>query len=535
MATNDLLLEMAKESLNAIGNVLGEKVSEGISLISSDKDELDNFKSSCKKPVGTLKDIPDEVYREVMNSYYDALKEKDSGKVFDEITASGKNWTEKISDVLDTLTRPTETKYVAIEGEDNYKISFPLSRVGVDSIATVTRGSKVSVLSWDNEFFGKTSLFKYFVSLWTIEKRLSDEVLGACFNVLKTNAPDLLKAAYNSLSSSSELKEILGTSKSSIKSEVKAKIKDALPQNSYLNGALTSYGNLSKLYDKLQKEIDSSKSTYKSISTAAEKFLKAQDNLIGSLNKNDVEIAVSTLPEVLDPIDPYLKYNNSMTEASILSGHENKLETDDYNKKVKKIYASDFTDAIEIIGNNKANKIYGGLGNDTILGGKGNDSLFGGAGTDSLFGEAGNDRLFGDADNDLLSGGKGRDILYGGAGEDLLFGEEDADKLFGEAGNDTLSGNKGSDSLWGGDGSDVFYYESGDGYDIIFDYAAGEDKIFLASGSIDKVMMSGSTATFRIGAGAINVRNAKNDEITFVFADNSEKKYLNGKILSDNE
>ena len=50
MATNDLLLQAAKASLTAIGEVLGEKVSEGISLVSSDEDQLDNFKSSCKNP-----------------------------------------------------------------------------------------------------------------------------------------------------------------------------------------------------------------------------------------------------------------------------------------------------------------------------------------------------------------------------------------------------------------------------------------------------------------------------------------------------
>ena len=74
MATNDLLFQMATESMNAIGNVIGEKVSEGISLVSPEKDELANFQDSCKKPVGTLDDIPDEVYREVMTAYYDKLE-----------------------------------------------------------------------------------------------------------------------------------------------------------------------------------------------------------------------------------------------------------------------------------------------------------------------------------------------------------------------------------------------------------------------------------------------------------------------------
>ena len=531
MATNDLLFQMATESMNAIGNVIGEKVSEGISLVSPEKDELANFQDSCKKPVGTLDDIPDEVYREVMTAYYDALKEKDSGAVFNELTTSGKSWNEKISDVIDTLTRPVDSRKIEVDGS-SYKISFPLSKVGIDSLATITKGSKASVLYWSNEFFGKTALFKYFASLWTIEKQLSDAVLGACFNVLKTNAPDLLQAAYSN-TSSSELKELLGTNKTSIKSLVQSKIKAALPQNSYLNSAMKNYGNVTKLYNKLQKEINSSRSTYISIENATNNFIKARDNLINYMAQNGVEISVAALPDVLDPINPYLKYNTAMTAVSVLSGNEEKIEPKIYNSKVKIIDASTCAAANEIVGNSKANKIYGGLGNDTISGGKGKDSLYGGAGDDSLFGEVGNDKLFGDLGEDLLIGGKGTDTLYGGDGNDGLLGNEDSDRLFGEAGNDTIYGNRGDDSLWGGEGADVFCYEKGDGKDIIFDYTAGEDKIFLNDCSISKVMTSGSNITFKIGTGSIKVKDAKDAEITFVFADESESKYINGKIVSE--
>ncbi|MBR4904662.1 MAG: hypothetical protein IKZ53_08315 [Selenomonadaceae bacterium] len=532
MTTNDLLLQMATESMNAIGNVIGEKVSEGISLISSDKDELANFKDSCKKPVGTLDDIPDEVYREVMTAYYDALKEKDSGEVFDKLIASGKTWTEKINDVIDTLTRPVDSRKVEVDGS-SYKISFPLSKVGVDSVALITKGSKASFLNWDNEFFGKTALFKYFASLWNIEKTLSDAVLGACFNVLKTNAPDLLQAAYSNVSSS-ELKEILGINKTSIKNLVKNKIKNALPKNSYLNNAMTNYGTVTKLYNKLQKEINSSRSTYSSIEKATANFIKARDNLISYMAQNGVDISVAALPDVLDPINPYLKYNTAMTTVSVLSGNTEKIEPKIYNSKVKIIDATTCADSTEIVGNAKANKILGGIGNDTISGGAGKDSLWGGAGDDSLFGETGNDKLYGYSGEDLLIGGKGNDTLFGGEGNDGLFGEQDNDKIYGESGNDTLFGNKGNDSLWGGDGADVFYYEKGDGNDLIFDYVAGEDKIFLASGSISKVMMSGSNVTFKIGTGSIKVKDAKDAEITFVFADESESKYLNGKPITEN-
>ena len=517
MATNDLLLQAAKASLKAIGEVLGDKVSEGISLVSSDEDQLSNFKSSCKKPVGTLTNIPDEVYREIMTAYYDALKEKDSGEVFETLTAKNKTWDEKIAAVKDTLTRPVNSRKIQVTDDGDtttYKISFPLSKIGIDSLAKIKSGNKTSLLIWDNEFFGKTALFKYFASLWTIEKQLSDAVLGACYNVLQENAPDLLQAIYSNLPSS-ELKELLDVkSGGSLKSEAKKKIKAALPENSYLNAALSDYGDLTKAYNKLEKEIASGNSDYSDILKATEKFLKEQSRLVKYLSNQGVNVSVETLPDVLDPNDAYIKYNKAMTTASVLSGHGDKLDSSMYNKKVKIIDASALSDAIEIVGNAKAN---------TILGG---------SGSDSLFGEAGNDKLFGDAGDDLLSGGKSNDSLNGGAGNDLLFGELGNDKIWGDAGNDTLFGNKGNDSLWGGAGKDVFYFESGDGKDTIFDYAAGDDKIFLASGAIDNVMMSGGNVTFKNGAASIKVRDVKDKEITFQFADGSESKYLNGKLTN---
>jgi len=543
MAANDLLLQMAKESLNAIGNVLGEKINEGITLFDSD-DELADFKSSCKNPVGTLKNIPDEVYRGIMDSYYDALKEKDSGAVLDQLRQSDKSWTEKVSDVIETLTRPVSSSEVEVDG-NTYKIFFPLSKVGIDSVATVTQGSKVSVLNWDNEFFGKSSMFKYFLSLWNIEKRLSNEILGACFNVLKTNAPDLLQAAYSNASNNT-IKEILSVNKSSIKNKVKSKIKSALPKNSYIQKALSNYGTLTTAYNKLQKAI--SQGDYDKIYQAKENFLNKQNNIISALNKNGVEISLETLPDAQDPLNPYLKYDYEMTTASVLSGHGDKLLPANYDERIKNIYATDFADDIEIVGNGKANKIYGGSGKNTISGGNGKDSIYGGAGidllyggasndllyggasADSILGEAGNDKIYGDEDDDHLVGGKGNDTLYGGAGNDLLFGEQNNDKIYGGDGADYLFGNAGNDSLWGGAGADIFYFEKGDGKDTIFDYTAGDDKIFLASGSIADVMIIGKNVKFQIGTSSITVRDAVDKEI-IVATNNSEDKYLNGEKI----
>lgn len=69
-------------------------------------------------------------------------------------------------------------------------------------------------------------------------------------------------------------------------------------------------------------------------------------------------------------------------------------------------------------GNQLANVLVGGAGNDILSGLAGNDTLQGGVGSDQLFGGDGNDTLQGGADNDLLYGGGGNDILQGGAGSD---------------------------------------------------------------------------------------------------------------------
>ena len=107
----------------------------------------------------------------------------------------------------------------------------------------------------------------------------------------------------------------------------------------------------------------------------------------------------------------------------------------------------------------------------------------------------------------------------------------DDDTLLGGAGNDTLNGGAGNDLLWGGDGENIFYYTSGDGDDTIFNYAAGSDKIFLASGSVDDVMQDGNNVIFKIGEGLITVDYVKDAEITVQLADGTENKYLNGGLV----
>ena len=77
-------------------------------------------------------------------------------------------------------------------------------------------------------------------------------------------------------------------------------------------------------------------------------------------------------------------------------------------------------------------------------------------------------RIIGSEENDYIEGLAGKDTILGGDG------------------NDTIYGGKGNDSLSGGDGADIFIYTTGDGNDVITDYAEA-DKISIVSDRAFKI------------------------------------------------
>lgn len=137
-----------------------------------------------------------------------------------------------------------------------------------------------------------------------------------------------------------------------------------------------------------------------------------------------------------------------------------------------------------LIGNAGRDTIFGGDGADRVSGGTGQDLLRGGGGDDLLTGDLGADRLFGDRGNDTLMGGNGTDVLYGGYDNDLLRGGGDADTLNGELGSDTLFGDRANDQLFGGNGADFLYggYEHdfmrGGGQNDVLHGELGNDRLF---------------------------------------------------------
>ena len=192
---------------------------------------------------------------------------------------------------------------------------------------------------------------------------------------------------------------------------------------------------------------------------------------------------------------------------------------------------------------NGADDIYGGDGNDTIYGNGGADTLNGEGGDDTFMlgdddaaddivrggdsgadsgtdtvdysgagaavtvdlaagtaagANTGNDTLSGIENatgsgfDDTLSGSASDNTLIGGGGADTMSGLGGADNIFGYAGDDVLIGGEGVDQLSGGTGADQFRFEGGTGADalaratslgtdVISDYNASENDLFMLS------------------------------------------------------
>ena len=163
----------------------------------------------------------------------------------------------------------------------------------------------------------------------------------------------------------------------------------------------------------------------------------------------------------------------------------------------------------------------GGAGDDTLSGGTGADTLSGGTGIDGLSGGDGADILIGGADDDTLAGGNDIDLLQGDAGRDALYGDAGADTLEGGADDDTLTGGEGDDILTGGSGNDIVQGDDGDDQLIAGDGAdqyeggTGVDTLDYStqtSANSVNLMLDGPNAATATVAGDVNdtVRDIEN-------------------------
>jgi serralysin len=91
--------------------------------------------------------------------------------------------------------------------------------------------------------------------------------------------------------------------------------------------------------------------------------------------------------------------------------------------------------------------IANGVTIENALAGSGNDLLIGNDAANHLEGGAGNDRLVGDAGNDRLVGGRGSDTLDGGAGTDTFVFASNADSVLGSLRDLILGFEQGQDKI----------------------------------------------------------------------------------------
>lgn len=140
--------------------------------------------------------------------------------------------------------------------------------------------------------------------------------------------------------------------------------------------------------------------------------------------------------------------------------------------------------------------INGGAGDDTLLGGAGDDQLGGGSGNDTIVGGVGNDAIFGEEGNNQLSGGDGNDVLVSGAGNDIIGGDAGNDRINAGSGDDVIFGGAGDDELGGGAGNDIIVGDAGE--DALFG-EAGDDKM---NGGDSNDIVLGGDGNDEVGGGA---------------------------------
>ncbi|WP_138504742.1 calcium-binding protein [Nostoc sp. PA-18-2419] len=176
-------------------------------------------------------------------------------------------------------------------------------------------------------------------------------------------------------------------------------------------------------------------------------------------------------------------------------------------------------DALNAIGNNGNDTIYGGYYyDDTISGNEGNDYLYagyssgnnflnGGYGSDTIYGGSGNDTI--GQEEDGYEDSSWSNYIYAGAGNDKINSVGD-DFIDAGAGNDSIQDYYGTDTILGGDGDDGIITFGGINDSI--DGGAGDDYI-----------------NFDRGGGTV-IGGDGNDEIYSGFLDNT----YNTTILGGN-
>lgn len=232
--------------------------------------------------------------------------------------------------------------------------------------------------------------------------------------------------------------------------------------------------------------------------------------------------------------------------------------------QVEQLDASNLSLNVHILGNELANSIIGGAGNDIINGGGGIDTMVGGKGNDTYWVDAatdliteladggtdtvylatatfdltkqalnvenivmlqGTNTVTGNALSNKITGNSGANSIAGGNGNDTLLGGYGKDTLIGGNGNDSLDGGAGNDTLDGGAGNDIYVLGTGD---IISADTAGVDEIRTALADVTMT----DTTTF--GAGIVQIEHLTyTGTSAFTAAGNALANSITGGVGAD--
>ena len=407
---NDKILEAAKKNLKALGNALGKTVGAALKAdqaanVTNLYLQLTDVKNSFTRIYGKLKNIPDEVYTEIAKTL---ISEIDS-IIFVKYSSDKNELVKQVVNQIGKFFTKIDDKKITVNGTD-YKISFKGSRLGLKGkFIRVSNGNKDLWLNWKSDSYGKKLMAQYVISLFNLDKNLSEATLSKFVTLVNSNGYELFNALLKDEITQSALKKVLGTKLfKAVGDNVQAKIEETLlsVSDEKVYNALTTYVELDGAYKNLIAKIDAVKGNAKDL---VEEFKTTAATLKSSLKSLGVNVTLEKLPEVFDG----LTYNKNNTAVTISAGYTSELKISDYKSSVKKIYAGDLTESIVIHGNAKANVIYGGKGNDKLYGEAGKDSLFGGKGNDSLWGGAGDDTF-------IYASGDGKDVIFGFEDNDLL-------------------------------------------------------------------------------------------------------------------
>ncbi|SFB15712.1 Ca2+-binding protein, RTX toxin-related [Rhizobium sp. NFR07] len=181
-----------------------------------------------------------------------------------------------------------------------------------------------------------------------------------------------------------------------------------------------------------------------------------------------------------------------------------------------------------VTGNNSANTLHGGAGNDVIDGGQGADTMYGYAGNDTYYVDSSKDKVVeaaGEGTDTVITtasftledtvfveivqaSGTSAVTLKGNASANTLIGNSAANTINGNDGDDILDGGLGNDALTGGNGRDTFVFSTALGannIDQIKDFKVVDDTIML-SRSVFSALSAGtlSQASFVKGSQALD-------------------------------